>query len=89
MMRGTFANIRIRNRMLPEVEGGFTRHIPSGGIMSIYRAGMKYKDKGIPLIVVAGREYGTSSGTGQQKEPPFLESKWCWRKTLREFTGAT
>ncbi|HHU78659.1 MAG TPA: aconitate hydratase AcnA [Clostridiales bacterium] len=61
MMRGTFANIRIRNRMLPEVEGGFTRHIPSGEIMSIYRAGMKYKDKGIPLIVVAGREYGTGS----------------------------
>ena len=43
------------------MEGGFTRHIPSGEIMSIYRAGMKYKDEGIPLIVVAGREYGTGS----------------------------
>jgi len=61
MMRGTFANIRIRNRMIPGVEGGFTRHIPSDEILSIYDACMKYKQADIPLIVIAGKEYGTGS----------------------------
>jgi aconitate hydratase len=61
MMRGTFANIRIRNRMVPEVEGGYTRHLPSGEIMSIYKAAMKYKEQNTPLIVIAGKEYGTGS----------------------------
>jgi aconitate hydratase len=61
MMRGTFANIRIRNRMVPGVEGGFTRHIPSNEIMSIYNASCKYKESNIPLIVIAGKEYGTGS----------------------------
>ena len=61
MMRGTFANIRIRNEMLDGVEGGFTRHIPSGKQMPIYDAAMSYIDEGTPLVVVAGKEYGTGS----------------------------
>ena len=61
MMRGTFANIRICNKMLPEVEGGYTRHIPTGDTLSIYDAAMRYQAEGIPLIVLAGKEYGTGS----------------------------
>ena len=61
MMRGTFANIRIKNQMLDGVEGGFTRHMPSGEQMPIYDAAMKYIDEGTPLVVVAGKEYGTGS----------------------------
>ncbi len=61
MMRGTFANIRLRNRLAPGTEGGWTRHQPSGEVMPIYDAAMKYKDEGVPLVVVAGREYGTGS----------------------------
>lgn len=61
MMRGTFANIRIRNEMIPGVEGGMTRHIPSGEIMSIYDAAMLYQDQHHQLVIVAGKEYGTGS----------------------------
>ncbi len=61
MVRGTFANIRIRNQLLQGVEGGFTRHIPSGEQMAIYDAAMKYKAEGTPLVVIAGKEYGTGS----------------------------
>ena len=61
MMRGTFANIRIRNEMAPGTEGGVTTYIPTGEIMSIYDASMKYQEQGVPLIVVAGKEYGTGS----------------------------
>jgi aconitate hydratase len=61
MMRGTFANIRIKNQMLENVEGGFTRHIPSGEQMPIYDAAMRYKEEGTPLVVIAGKEYGTGS----------------------------
>ncbi|MCL6563325.1 MAG: aconitate hydratase AcnA [Firmicutes bacterium] len=61
MMRGTFANIRIRNRMVPGVEGGFTRHLPEGEVMPIYDAAMRYKAEGVPLVVLAGKEYGTGS----------------------------
>jgi aconitate hydratase len=61
MMRGTFANIRIRNRMLDDVEGGLTRHIPSGEILPIYDAAMAYQADGTPLVVIAGKEYGTGS----------------------------
>src|SRR5947209_2644914 len=61
MMRGTFANIRIRNRMLKDVEGGFTRYIPTGETMAIYDAAMAYKHDGTPLVVLAGKEYGTGS----------------------------
>jgi len=61
MMRGTFANIRIRNRMLDNVEGGFTRYAPTGETMPIYDAAMLYKADDRPLVVIAGKEYGTGS----------------------------
>ncbi|HQX27681.1 MAG TPA: aconitate hydratase AcnA [Alphaproteobacteria bacterium] len=61
MMRGTFANIRIKNEMVPGTEGGITKHIPSGEQLPIYDASMKYQKAGTPLIVVAGKEYGTGS----------------------------
>ena len=61
MMRGTFANIRIRNEMLPGVEGGETRHYPSGEQLPIYTAAMRYAQEGVPLVVIAGKEYGTGS----------------------------
>jgi aconitate hydratase len=61
MMRGTFANIRIKNQMVPGVEGGVTVHHPSGDQMSIYEAAMRYRQEAVPLVVFAGREYGTGS----------------------------
>jgi aconitate hydratase len=61
MMRGTFANIRLRNLLLPGTEGGITQHIPSGEQMSIFDAAMRYKQDGTPLIILAGKEYGTGS----------------------------
>ncbi|NQZ15009.1 MAG: aconitate hydratase AcnA [Alphaproteobacteria bacterium] len=61
MMRGTFANIRIKNLMLDDVEGGYTKYIPSDEQMAIYDASMKYQEEGTPLIVIAGKEYGTGS----------------------------
>ncbi len=61
MKRGTFANIRLRNELLPEKEGGFTKLIPSGEITSIYEASLKYAEKETPLIILAGQEYGTGS----------------------------
>jgi aconitate hydratase len=61
MMRGTFANIRIRNRLVPGVEGGVTVHVPSGERLAIYDAAMKYQAEKTPLVVIAGKEYGTGS----------------------------
>jgi aconitate hydratase len=61
MMRGTFANIRIRNELAPGTEGGLTRHMPDGEEMPIFDAAMKYAEEGVPLIVIAGKEYGTGS----------------------------
>ena len=61
MMRGTFANIRIRNKITPEIEGGVTKHFPSGDVMSIYDAAMRYQSEGRPAVVFAGKEYGTGS----------------------------
>ncbi len=61
MVRGTFANIRIRNQMVPGVEGGFTKHIPSGEVMPIYDAAMKYAAEHTGLMILAGKEYGTGS----------------------------
>ncbi|WP_348646709.1 aconitate hydratase AcnA [Alcanivorax sp. S6407] len=61
MMRGTFANIRIRNEMTPDIEGGFTRHLPGGEEIPIYGAAMRYQNEGVPTVVVAGKEYGTGS----------------------------
>ena len=60
-MRGTFANVRLRNQLVPEIEGGFTLHLPSGEPLSIYDAAMKYQAEGVPLVVLAGKEYGTGS----------------------------
>ncbi|MBT6620476.1 MAG: aconitate hydratase AcnA, partial [Gemmatimonadetes bacterium] len=59
MMRGTFANIRIRNELVPGVEGGYTRHMPSGEQTTIYEAAMKYIDEGVPSIILGGKEYGS------------------------------
>jgi aconitate hydratase len=61
MMRGTFANIRIRNEMTPEIEGGVTVHYPGKETMSIYQAAMRYVQQAVPLVVIAGKEYGTGS----------------------------
>jgi aconitate hydratase len=61
MLRGTFANIRIRNQLVPGTEGGWTRHLPDGETQTIYDAAMRYQQESVPLIVLAGREYGTGS----------------------------
>ncbi|HEX4777094.1 MAG TPA: aconitase family protein, partial [Acidimicrobiia bacterium] len=61
MMRGTFANARLRNKMVPGVEGGVTRHLPDGEQTSIFDAAMRYRDDGVPLVVLAGKEYGSGS----------------------------
>ena len=61
MLRGTFANVRIRNQIAPGTEGGFTTHFPSGEVTSVYEASMRYQATGTPLVVLAGAEYGTGS----------------------------
>ena len=61
MMRGTFANIRLKNMLAPGTEGGWTIHQPSGEKMSVYDAAMKYRDEKVPLIIIAGKEYGSGS----------------------------
>jgi aconitate hydratase len=61
MMRGTFANIRIRNEMLTGIEGGMTKLMPEGEVMPIYTAAMEYQKRGEPLVIIAGKEYGTGS----------------------------
>jgi len=72
MMRGTFANTRIKNEMLAGVEGGFTKHIPSGEQLAIYDAAMKYKAEGTPLVIFAGKEYGTGSSRDWAAKGTFL-----------------
>lgn len=72
MMRGTFANIRIKNEMVPDVEGGFTKYIPTGEMMSIYDAAMQYQKNHTPLIVIAGKEYGTGSSRDWAAKGPKL-----------------
>ncbi len=61
MVRGTFANVRLRNLMVPGSEGGITRHLPSGEVLPIYDAAMRYRQENVPLVVIAGKEYGTGS----------------------------
>jgi aconitate hydratase len=61
MMRGTFANIRIRNEMVPGIEGGMTKLQPDGTVMPIYDAAMEYQKRGVPLVIIGGKEYGTGS----------------------------
>jgi len=72
MMRGTFANIRIRNEMVPGVEGGYTRHIPSQTQLSIYDAAMQYQQEKVPLAVIAGKEYGSGSSRDWAAKGPRL-----------------
>ena len=72
MMRGTFANIRIKNELLPGTEGGMTKLYPSGEVMSIYDAAMRYQAVGTPTVVVAGKEYGTGSSRDWAAKGPFL-----------------
>ncbi|HUB47929.1 MAG TPA: aconitate hydratase AcnA [Acetobacteraceae bacterium] len=72
MMRGTFANIRIRNEMVAGVEGGMTRHLPDGAQMPIYDAAMLYKQEGVPLVVFGGKEYGTGSSRDWAAKGTFL-----------------
>lgn len=73
MMRGTFANIRLRNRLVPDVEGGYTRHLPSGEQLSIYDAAMKYKEEQVPVIILAGKEYGSGSSRDWAAKGPMLQ----------------
>jgi aconitate hydratase len=61
MMRGTFANVRLRNQLAPGTEGGWTTYQPAGEVMTIYDAAMKYKEHGVPLVILAGKEYGSGS----------------------------
>jgi aconitate hydratase len=72
MMRGTFANIRLRNLLAPGTEGGVTRHLPDGEQMSIYDAAMKYQSEGVPLLVLAGKEYGSGSSRDWAAKGPRL-----------------
>ncbi|MDZ7804496.1 aconitate hydratase AcnA [Thiohalophilus sp.] len=72
MMRGTFANIRLRNLLAPDTEGGVTRHLPDGETMSIFDAAMKYHDEQVPLIVIAGKEYGSGSSRDWAAKGPRL-----------------
>ena len=73
MMRGTFANIRIRNEMVPGIEGGITRYIPSNEQMSIYDAAMRYRADGVPLAIIAGKEYGSGSSRDWAAKGPRLQ----------------
>jgi aconitate hydratase len=72
MMRGTFANIRLRNRIAPGTEGGFTRHLPDGEQMTIFDASERYQRDGVPLIVIAGKEYGSGSSRDWAAKGPRL-----------------
>jgi aconitate hydratase len=72
MMRGTFANIRIRNEMVPGVEGGISKHYPSGDVAPIYDVAMRYKAEGVPLVVIGGKEYGTGSSRDWAAKGTFL-----------------
>lgn len=72
MMRGTFANVRIKNRLVPGVEGGVTKHQPSGEQMSIFDAAMRYVDDGVPTVVLGGKEYGTGSSRDWAAKGPNL-----------------
>ncbi|MHB8246323.1 MAG: aconitate hydratase AcnA [Acidimicrobiales bacterium] len=72
MIRGTFANTRIRNRLAPGTEGGFTRHLPDGETMPIYDAAETYRSEGVPLVVLAGKEYGSGSSRDWAAKGPAL-----------------
>ncbi|MDR7480943.1 MAG: aconitate hydratase AcnA [Armatimonadota bacterium] len=81
MIRGTFANIRLRNRLAPGQEGGWTTHFPSGDLMTIYDAVVRYRQEGVPLLVIAGKEYGSGSSRDWAAKGPMLQGV---RATLAE-----
>jgi aconitate hydratase len=72
MMRGTFANIRLRNELAPGTEGGWTRHLPDGEKVTIYDAAVRYAEEGVPLLVIAGKEYGTGSSRDWAAKGTFM-----------------
>src|SRR5207245_6355294 len=72
MMRGTFANVRLKNLLAPGTEGGVTRQLPDGEQMSIFEAAMKYQKEGVPLLVLAGKEYGSGSSRDWAAKGPRL-----------------
>ncbi len=72
MVRGTFANVRLRNKMVPNLEGGFTRHLPSGAEMTIFEASEKYIAEDVPLLIMAGKEYGSGSSRDWAAKGPRL-----------------
>jgi aconitate hydratase len=72
MVRGTFANVRLRNLLAPGTEGGVTRHLPSGDAMSVYDAAVRYAREGVPLAVLAGKEYGSGSSRDWAAKGPKL-----------------
>jgi aconitate hydratase len=72
MVRGTFANVRLKNLLAPGTEGGVTRHLPDGGGMTIYDAAMKYETEGVPLVILAGKEYGAGSSRDWAAKGPRL-----------------
>jgi aconitate hydratase len=72
MVRGTFANVRLKNQLAPGTEGGFTRHLPDGAGMTIFEAAEKYHDEGVPLVVLAGKEYGSGSSRDWAAKGPRL-----------------
>jgi aconitate hydratase len=72
MVRGTFANVRLRNQLAPGTEGGWTTYLPDGGVMSIYDASAKYREARVPLIVLAGKEYGSGSSRDWAAKGPML-----------------
>jgi aconitate hydratase len=73
MVRGTFANIRLRNLLAPGTEGGVTLHLPDRELMSIFDAAVKYREAGIPAVVLAGKEYGTGSSRDWAAKGPYLQ----------------
>jgi aconitate hydratase len=73
MVRGTFANIRLRNQLTPDQEGNVTEHLPSGERMSIFEAATRYAAEGTPLVVLAGKEYGSGSSRDWAAKGPFLQ----------------
>jgi aconitate hydratase len=72
MMRGTFANVRLRNKLAPGTEGGWTQHLPDNEQMPIYDAAMKHESEGVPLVLLAGKEYGSGSSRDWAAKGPRL-----------------
>jgi len=72
MVRGTFANVRLRNQLAPGTEGGWTTYLPDGGVMSIYDASVKYREARVPLVILAGKEYGSGSSRDWAAKGPML-----------------